>query len=935
MSSASAPPKLLLPQAPAVAAGVRQAAWLSPDGEIETLSLKECAGRLRSGAPPIVCHAKAQARRLGTGLSPALDVLELFAFVRPARFVLPTPGGLAAALGLALPGTLEREAESLLAASGVLLAELSERAGGLGDATAGPIARAMQLGGWPWADAVLAALGDEEAKAGGRAKPSAMQIWNFLDEWQDQAPETPPGNQPVDDIKTQARLSELLGGAAEKRGEQVQYALSSALAFQPPEKTGEPALVLAEAGTGIGKTLGYIAPASVWAEKNEGPVWISTFTRNLQRQLDAELDRLFPDPEEKSRRVVIRKGRENYLCLLNFDEALGRQPPSGDVSGGGGQGNNMTALGLMARWALATRDGDMVGGDFPAWLKDLMGAALTTDLTDTRGECIYSGCRHYGRCFVEHTVRRAKAADIVIANHALVMIQAALGGGHYGRNGGDENGVTTRYVFDEGHHLFGAADSAFSAHLTGRETAELRRWLVGAEEGSRSRSRGLRERIKDLIDGDDDATEALDEALKATRALPARDWQKRLGGDGPVGTAEAFLALVRSQVYARDGNGGAFYSLESETGPTVDGLLEAAAKLDGALARLNKPLGNLIRALAALLDTEAKDLDSQTRTRIETVCRSLDHRGRQQITAWRRMLQSLAEETPDEFVDWFGVERIDGREFDIGLHRHWVDPTLPFADAVIAPSHGVLVTSATLRDATGDAEADWVAAERRTGAMHTAKPPELTAEASPFDYAANTKVLIVGDVNRNEADPLAAAYRELFVAAGGGALGLFTAISRLRAVHQRIQGAMDEAGLTLLAQHVDVLDTGTLVDIFRAEENSCLLGTDAVRDGVDVPGRALRLIVFDRVPWPQPNILHRHRKKHFGGAAYDDMLTRLKLKQAYGRLIRRADDRGVFVMMDSRLPTRLLGAFPEDVEIHRVGLKDAITETRAFLADHN
>ena len=90
MSSASAPPKLLLPQAPAVAAGVRQAAWLSPDGEIETLSLKECAGRLRSGAPPIVCHAKAQARRLGTGLSPALDVLELFAFVRPARFVLPT-----------------------------------------------------------------------------------------------------------------------------------------------------------------------------------------------------------------------------------------------------------------------------------------------------------------------------------------------------------------------------------------------------------------------------------------------------------------------------------------------------------------------------------------------------------------------------------------------------------------------------------------------------------------------------------------------------------------------------------------------------------------------------------------------------------------------------------------------------------------------------
>lgn len=927
MSSESAPPKLLLPRVPALAAGVRQAAWLSPEGEIETLPLDVAAKRLRSGPPPMVCHAKAQARKLGAPPFPALDVLELYAFVRPARFVLPTAAGLAEALGLALPGTLEREAECLLAAASALLAELSERAGGgggLGDSRAGPIARAMQLGGWPWADAVLAALG-----VSGDGKGPGLQVWQDLEEWQDRPPETPPGNQPVEEGETRTRLQELLGSAAEKRGEQIDYSLSCGHAFQPPDKAGEPRLVLAEAGTGVGKTLGYIAPASVWAEKNEGPVWISTFTRNLQRQLDAELDRLFPDPEEKANRVVIRKGRENYLCLLNFEEALNRQPT--------GIGDGWAALGLMARWALATRDGDMVGGDFPAWLKDLLGARLTTDLTDTRGECIYSACRHYGRCFIEHTARRARAADIVVANHALVMITAALGGT---ANGSDENGLTTRYVFDEGHHLFGAADSAFSAHLTGRETAELRRWLIGAEEGSRSRSRGLRERIKDLIEGDDKAKEALDEALKAARALPARDWGKRLGGGEPQGTAEAFFALVREQVYARDGNGGAFYSLECETGPPVDGLLDAAAKLDGALARLNKPLSALIGALAALLDTDAEDLDTSTRTRIETVCRSLDRRGRQQIGAWRNMLDALPSETPptepnDDFVDWLSVDRIDGRDFDIGLHRHWVDPTRPFAEAVITPSHGVLVTSATLRDATGDQEADWVAAEKRTGALHMPLPPELSAEPSPFDYAANTRVLVVGDVNRDSPDQLAAAYRELFVAGGGGGLGLFTAISRLKAVHERILGPMDEAGLTLLAQHADVLDTGTLVDIFRAEENSCLLGTDAVRDGVDVPGRSLRLIVFDRVPWPRPDILHKRRKAHFGGSAYDNMLTRLKLKQAYGRLIRRAGDRGVFVMMDSRLPSRLLGAFPEGVEVHRLGLKDAIAETRAFLAEHD
>jgi len=934
MSADSTPPKLLLPETPALVAGVRQAAWLGPLGEIETLSLADTAARLKPGLRPLVCHAKAAARRLKVQPFAAFDVLELYAFVRPARFVLPTPRGVAQALGLRLPATLESEAESLVAAAGALLAELAERGQTPGDGQARPIAAAMHRGGWAWGPSVLAALG-EASEMGAAPTPAkakdGLRIWHLLAEWQEQPPEPPPGNRPVDEAETLSRLKELLGPAAEKRPEQAEYARACTLAFQPPDKDGEPRLVLAEAGTGVGKTLGYVAPASVWAEKNEGPVWVSTFTRNLQRQLDAELDRLFPDPEEKARRVVIRKGRENYFCLLNFEEALGRSSAAA--------GNGWAALGLMARWALFTRDGDMIGGDFPAWLKDLLGARLTTDLTDTRGECIYSACAHYKRCFIEHTARRARSADIVVANHALVMIQAALGGGV----DGGEAGLTTRYVFDEGHHLFGAADSAFSAHLTGRETADLRRWLTGAEEGSRSRSRGLRERIKDLIEGDDKAREALDEILKAARALPGAGWGRRLGGrksgGEPPGTtrgpAEAFLALVRQQVYARDANGGSPYSLETETAPVLDGLLDAAIGLDTALARLNTPLGSLIGALARLLDDEARELDSQTRTRIETVCRSLDRRGRQQIGAWRQMLHALSNETPDDFVDWFGVDRIDGRDFDIGMHRHWVDATRPFAEAVVRPAHGVLVTSATLRDATGDAEADWAAAERRTGALHLPHPPELAAEPSPFDYAKNTRVLIIDDVSRNDPDQIAAAYRELFLAAGGGGLGLFTAISRLRDVYERIAAPLEDAGLPLLAQHVDVLDTGTLVDIFRAEENSCLLGTDAVRDGVDVPGRSLRLIAFDRVPWPRPDILHKRRKRHFGGSAYDDMLTRLRLKQAYGRLIRRADDRGVFVMLDKALPSRLLGAFPEGVAVRRLGLKDAIAATRAFLSEHD
>ena len=136
--------------------------------------------------------------------------------------------------------------------------------------------------------------------------------------------------------------------------------------------------------------------------------------------------------------------------------------------------------------------------------------------------------------------------------------------------------------------------------------------------------------------------------------------------------------------------------------------------------------------------------------------------------------------------------------------------------------------------------------------------------------------------------------------------------------------------MPLYAQHVDRSNLATLIDIFRAEEESCLLGTDAVRDGVDVPGQSLRLIVFDRVPWPRPTILHRARRQAFGKKKYDDMIARLRMKQAYGRLVRRADDRGVFVMLDPMTPSRLLGAFPEGIEVAAVGLGDAFAETRGF-----
>src|SRR5690606_11066399 len=139
------------------------------------------------------------------------------------------------------------------------------------------------------------------------------------------------------------------------------------------------------------------------------------------KQVDAELEGLYADAAEKARRVVVRKGRENYLCLLNLEDAA--QSPAIHTSE-----RSAVALGLVLRWAAVTQDGDFAGRDFPGWLPGLVGHGRVAGLSDRRGECIYSACPHFNRCFVEKSARRARRADIVIANHALVMHQAAAAG---------------------------------------------------------------------------------------------------------------------------------------------------------------------------------------------------------------------------------------------------------------------------------------------------------------------------------------------------------------------------------------------------------------------------------------------------------------------------------------------------------------------------
>lgn len=876
--------------------------WLcETDGETRGVSRGEAVSRAAE-TPVLLLNAPLTGQRLGYGDLSGLDLLELWAFIHPARFLVPTPKGLAHALGLPVPQHEQDVPRLLVEATGALLSRITgdwtEREG------AWTSAQSLHRLRWPWAPIVGPHI----------PRPKEAERWLFsrLPEWQEEAPRPSPRPVAVEAAGVERRLAELTGVDAEARPGQRDYAIAASAGFAPRTTRDRPNMVLAEAGTGIGKTLGYLAPASLWAEQAGGTVWVSTYTKALQRQLDAETHRLpgasLSPNGKRTGRVVVRKGRENYLCLLNLEDALQ----------GGFAGRAAILAQLVARWAAYSKDGDMVGGDLPGWLPTLFRRNGSTALTDRRGECIYAGCPHYRKCFIEHGVRASAHADIVIANHALVMINAA--------RGRENGGAPTRLIFDEGHHIFDAADSTFSLALSGQETIELRRWVIGPEGRSRGRRRGLAARLADVASYDAEGAMAIEQARDAAAALPSDEWLKRVAGGEPFGPVETLLAAVRAHVFARCEDGrndaDAGYGLETELAEPDGDLVETAMAAAESLDALLKPLNRLGKRLEAILDDGPDWMDGPARARIEGAITSLGWRT-DLVSGWLAMLARTGGPNDPDFVDWLAVDRYEGREYDIGLHRHWLDPTRPFADTVLKPAHGVILTSATLRSG-----GDWTVAEARSGAPHLDVSPVRFEAASPFDYASQAEVLIVTDIKRGDIGALAGAYARLIEAAQGGTLGLFTAIRRLRAVHARIADRLARSALPLYAQHVDPIDTGTLIDIFRDDMRASLLGTDALRDGVDVPGHSLRLLIMEGVPWPKPTVLHSARKlaagKDGGASAYDDAIIRARLAQAFGRLVRRADDRGSFVILSAAMPSRLLTAFPPSVPIRRVTLDEAV-----------
>ena len=701
-----------------------------------------------------------------------------------------------------------------------------------------------------------------------------------------------------------ARHPELFGDW-EKRPEQAGMARAVA---QTLATGGE---LLVEAGTGTGKSLAYLIPTALHAMAVGGRAVVSTNTINLQEQLiekDVPATRLLlrdtlGDDAADALRVTALKGRRNYLCRRRVQQersaaaappdALGAAASAGVTSSAGSTASRLLARVLV--WLRTTETGDRaelrVGPDEEsAW-----------SYFSAEGEdCLSSRTCPYvrdGSCFLLRARRRAEGAHIVVANHALLLSDMAVGGGVLP--------ATDTLIVDEGHHLESAATDHLGLSIRVSSFTDLlervhRLGARGADQGVVGATGAALTALAPLL-SDDPAGDAQVVALR--RDL--HDVPPAIAS-AAVAVEDFFLALRQfAEEYAREAGASderlrltrgvraqpAWSAIESGWDRVFAGL----RLVDERLALVEESIGELAgRAAPHELDPTDASFD-------------LEGLGAE-IGNVRAALCDQCERTGDlltrhdaSTVTWLGAAR---RSEFATLHTAPLEVGDLLAGDLFGKRRASVVTGATL---TVDNTFDFI--QERLGLADAASE----RFGSPFDYRRAVRLLLPQDMpepsQRGYQEAVEESLVDLALASQGRALALFTSHGALRAAARGIRGVLEEAGIVVLAQGVDG-SPARVLNALRDNPRSIVLGTASLWEGVDIPGDTVSLVVIARLPFAVPSDpVYAARSDQyedpFGRYAVPQAITRFR--QGFGRLIRRKDDRGVVVVLDGRVTSKRYG----------------------------
>ena len=624
----------------------------------------------------------------------------------------------------------------------------------------------------------------------------------------------------------QQRLTEAIAHAFETRGE-----------------------LLAEAGTGTGKTFAYLVPALLSGMKTI----ISTGTKALQDQLyHRDLPRV-RDALGVGLSTALLKGRANYLCRYRLEQSKGEARLSSR--------DQVSQFQRIVAWSGRTRMGDLA--ELEALPED---SPLLPMVTSTTENCLGSECPFWSECFVVQARQRAQSADLVVVNHHLLLADLALKQEGFG----EILPGAQAFVVDEAHQLPELAAQFFGEGLGARPLVELARDAL-AECKDVTGSIAVVQPVAAQLEH---ATRVLRAAMES---LPARGTRQRALHESPVHDAfeECAAALAR---FAQ--------ALESLRG--------ASPGFDACLARAQQFGARLARWL------RRGDADAE-----------FDPDG-----------DEGAGDGRDDDVCWY---ELSPRGFR--LQRTPLDVSAPLR-AHREQSHAAWVfTSATLA-----VSGDFNHVATRLGLVE----PTTLLQPSPFDWNAQALCYLPPSLpepmSRQYNAALVDALLPVLQASGGRAFVLFASHRALREAADALRG-----GPWPLFVQGDA-PRHVLLQRFRDSGNGVLLGAASFREGVDVAGEALSVVVIDKLPFAAPDDpvfeARLDAVRRAGGNPFrDEQLPQavIALKQGAGRLIRSESDRGVLVLCDPRLLGKSYGRVFLD-SLPPLPRTRAIDDVQAFFA---
>jgi len=637
-------------------------------------------------------------------------------------------------------------------------------------------------------------------------------------------------------------------------------------------------VLLLEAGTGVGKSFAYLIPALAWARANGERTVVSTNTINLQEQLvgkDLPLLRQALATADYTPTFALLKGWRNYLCLARLESAMSGQRTLFEPD------KHDEVLGL-AEWAGHTADGTL--SDLPV----APTAEVWDEVSAEPDLCTRLKCPHFDRCFLFRARRRAAEADVVVVNHHLLAADLSV---RQASDNWEEAAVLPPYrrlVLDEAHHVEDVAAQHLGLQVSSRGVQRL---LARFER----RGKGLVPTLAfELVAEGGDAGQA-GLALLRERLLPALS-QARQASDA---------LFLRLHGRLEDVPGAQLRLDEQFAADPVwtDGLRR---ELDAALDAL-RALGEILDGVAdRLTEGEETDRSRQLLQELRGVMRRLATIG----DGLNRALRPASGGPPT--VRW--MERTGQRGQTLALSAVPLDLAPLLRELLWQRLATVVLTSATLA-----AGGEFEFLESRLGLDGEASPVTVREIlASPFDYPTQCLFGVPTDLPAPRDDEpghdaaLAQIVTDLAFAADGGMFVLFTSHAALRRAAATLRGTL-ASRWPVLVQGDAARDL--LLRRFREAGNAILLGTDSFWEGVDVPGRALRALVLNKLPFKVPSepltAARLERLAEQGSDGFTGYLlphAALKLKQGFGRLIRSRQDVGVVLLLDSRVVTKRYGA---------------------------